>query len=372
MNVPRYAVSAAKLLRRQLSTSSPSSSDPARGLATIERALRARAQRRAARVAVVGGLAVAAAAALVLATRSFFPAARPSGELVRIDASPSAAGAVIHGSKPASPLASSTPLGAGQGLETPPGGGASLRLSTGTVMSLDENSAFGVAADGSTERFTLQRGRLSAHVAKLSSGQRFIVTTPDAELEVRGTSFRARVLEAAEGCDASRTRLDVTEGVVEVRARGVSTFVAAGGVWPVACAESSASRARANLEPLPVAPSSGMERTSPAPSSRRVGSDREPGASHAERSSALTEQNDLFAQAVGLRRTGDRAGALRAYQELIARFPSSPLAENAMVERMRLLAGAKDPQASIEARRYLTRYPRGFAVTEAQQLIGAQ
>ena len=90
-----------------------------------------------------------------------------------------------------------------------------------------------------------------------------------------------------------------------------------------------------------------------------------------ESPSGLARQNDSFAQAVALRRRGDTAGALRAYQELIARFPSSPLAENAMVERMRLLAAAPGGRARDEARRYLSRYPGGFAVEEARRLVDA-
>jgi outer membrane protein assembly factor BamD (BamD/ComL family) len=76
----------------------------------------------------------------------------------------------------------------------------------------------------------------------------------------------------------------------------------------------------------------------------------------------------LFAEGVALRRRGDVAGALRAYQDLIAEFPSSPLAENAMVERMRLLSTSERARAREEARRYLRRYPRGFALEEARRL----
>ena len=87
----------------------------------------------------------------------------------------------------------------------------------------------------------------------------------------------------------------------------------------------------------------------------------------AEHASGLTLQNDLFAEGVARGRRGDTNGALRAYQELISRFPSSALAENAMVERMRLLA--KSPMGALEASRYLARYPHGFAVREAKQLV---
>jgi hypothetical protein len=80
----------------------------------------------------------------------------------------------------------------------------------------------------------------------------------------------------------------------------------------------------------------------------------------------LTAQNDLFAEGVARGRQGDTSGALRAYQELMSRFPSSPLAENALVERMRLLATT--PEGAREAQRYLARYPHGFAAGEAKKL----
>ncbi|HYP87641.1 MAG TPA: hypothetical protein VEQ59_05800, partial [Polyangiaceae bacterium] len=76
---------------------------------------------------------------------------------------------------------------------------------------------------------------------------------------------------------------------------------------------------------------------------------------------------DLFAEGVARARQGDASGALRAYQDLLNRFPASPLAENAMVERMRLQTST--PDGAKEAKRYLARYPRGFAVGEAQKLL---
>jgi hypothetical protein len=75
----------------------------------------------------------------------------------------------------------------------------------------------------------------------------------------------------------------------------------------------------------------------------------------------------LFAVGVAMGGLGDTGGALRVYQALMSRFPSSPLAENAMVARMRLLAGSADGRA--EAQRYLARYPHGFASSEAKKLL---
>ena len=287
-----------------------------------------------------------------------------------IRVSPAGGGAALRIADRNEPLTDAANLSSGQRIETPVGGGASLRLSTGSSMNLDGGTSFGVDSHGAVERFSLQRGGLSAHVAKLGPGQRFIVGTPDAELEVRGTRFRAQVLPRAETCGSqTRTRLTVTEGVVEVRRDGVTTRVGAGQHWPADCAAGVASR----LEPQPLEQAARL-----VPS---AATDEDKGSSHvannttsrplpnaAEESSALTRQNDLFAEGVALRRQGDVGAALRAYQELIARFPTSPLAENAMVERIRLLSARHDPRARAEAAAYLKRYPRGFAVNEVRQL----
>ena len=90
---------------------------------------------------------------------------------------------------------------------------------------------------------------------------------------------------------------------------------------------------------------------------------------HLAAATALAHQNDLFAEAVDLRRRGDVGGALHAYQALIQRFPNSPLAENALAERMRMLQASDREHAREEAARYMLRYPHGFAAAEAQRLL---
>jgi hypothetical protein len=228
-------------------------------------------------------------------------------------------------------------------------------------MTLAGSTSFRVDSQGALQRFSLQHGVLSAHVAKLTTGQRFIVGTPDAEVEVRGTRFRLSVLDHAEACGAgTRTRLQVTEGVVEVRAHGVALAVKAGELWPVDCSQPEGGGRAAASEPVDgAAPVAKLDsKATPSAAVRSVA---------AERESALTPANDLYAEGVARRRQGDVRGALRVYQELLTRFPRSPLAENARVERMRLLAGAGEA-GRAEARRYLERYPSGFAIKEAQQL----
>jgi len=363
MNTPRYAAAAAKLLRRYLPGATVASGDSSRGIGTIERAMRARTRQR--RLLAVGASLAVAAAVLIAGTLlDKWRQSSASSGVIAINVTPSGQGAALARNEDEAPLRARSSIESGQRIETPADGGASLQLSTGTSMTLAGRTSFRVDGQGATQRFTLQRGELLARVAKLMPTQRFIVDTPDAEVEVRGTRFRLRVLEHGESCGAgSRTRLDVSEGVVEVSAPNQGAIrVKAGEAWPAGCS--------GTMDPpqAPAPSQSGARATAPAPkhdvrsAARAAVSD---GA--AQRTSGLSAQNDLFAEGVARGRRGDTSGALRAYQELMDRYPSSALAENAMVERMRLLA--QTPSGALEASRYLARYPRGFAVREAKKLV---
>lgn len=351
MNVPRYAAAAAKLLGRHVPTGRVAAGDRARGVATIQAALAARTRRR--RLLWVGGvLAVAASTLLGLRLRGAAEApSAPAAERVAIRVE-SSHGLSLYEGERGRMLTEGSLLEQGQRLETSATGEAALSLSTGTTLALGAQTSFVVDDRGKVERFSLRRGRLSAKVAKLASGERFIVSTPDAEIEVRGTNFSIDVLERGEECGAgSRSRLAVTEGVVEVRRGGAAVLVRAGQFWPPDCV-SVAARVSASE------PESASGRTHNAPAAK----------SAAAPTSRLARANDLFAEGVALRRQGDANGALRAYQEVMTRFPTSPLAENALVERMRLLANVSSARARSEAQRYLARYPGGFAAEEARQL----
>jgi FecR protein len=371
MNNPRYAAAAARLLSRHLPRAPGQLLEPSRSLSTIDRALRARARRRAAFI-TVASLSVAAAAAL-----AFFTLGKPGEDAATVSISVASAGegVAIRASGTAQRISRGAELVAGQQLETASDGGATLRLSTGTDLTLAGRTSFRVDSQGKDERFSLERGELVAHVAKLTEGRRFVVDTPDAEVEVRGTRFRLRVVDATESCGAgSRTRLEVTEGVVEVRPAGAaSQRIVAGQRWPADCSPPRDERAA----PPPAAPSAAVSSTvhhHPSPTSGAAPATTVPARPPAappvdERESSLALQNDLFARGVASRRQGDVGGALRAYEELIRRFPRSPLAENAMVERLRLFSSGGDARAADEARRYLARYPRGFAVAEARRAL---
>jgi hypothetical protein len=92
-----------------------------------------------------------------------------------------------------------------------------------------------------------------------------------------------------------------------------------------------------------------------------------PSAGPAEPQSTLAQENQLFKAAAEATRTGDVEGALTRLDRLLIDNPASPLAQTAQVRKFRLLAAAgRTDEARHEAERYLTLYPTGFAVSEAQ------
>jgi hypothetical protein len=234
-------------------------------------------------------------------------------------------------------LVAGAPLPETSRVTTPAGGSAQLEFSTGTRVALDEASDLTLDAVDARQRLYLANGRLSAHVAHVAKGSSFQVATRDAEVEVKGTVFSVDVVPPAAECGrGTSTRVSVEEGTVAVRFMGEEVLVHAGEKWPAGC-EMGTAPAPAP-EPLPEA-------------------------------SSLAAQNDLFAQASGLKRHGDAPGAIALYEHLIEAWPNGPLAESAAVERMKLVAEENHADGVRAARAYLTRYPRGFAKEEARRLI---
>jgi ferric-dicitrate binding protein FerR (iron transport regulator) len=243
------------------------------------------------------------------------------------------------------------------------GAGLSMRLSTGTTLKVEAASELQIVEAGPAMRLALLKGAVQAKVAKLHQGERFVVATPDAEIEVRGTSFRLTAGAADTICDEpSSTRLEVFEGMVAVRRGSAVTLVGAGSVWPSGC------QRRPQVTPLPTPASAAKIVEAPRLRRSVAMSPAPPPPRAPEPESTLAQQNDLFARAVAARRSGDRQGALERFFELERRFPSSPLGEASMVERMRLVTSRDREAGRAVAREYLARYPDGFARAEARAL----
>jgi ferric-dicitrate binding protein FerR (iron transport regulator) len=363
MSVPRYAWLVRKLYAgggALIAPPPPSYEDRARAIDAIAGAIATRARKRRARrwggasfvaAAVVAG--VFAGSWVGRAPAHSAAAATAGPEIV---AHPAAGGASVLASGAETPLVDGRSLAAGSRIVTPPGGRATLSFSTGTSVSLGEGADLTVGGDGSLERLRLAAGLVDLHVAKLRAGQRFVVDTADAEVEVRGTQFRVAVADPDPSCgDGTTTRVTVTEGVVTVRHAGTESRVAAGERWPATCG-----RASAGADPPTDAASGARSSAKPAEGIRAVSV------------SALAEQNDLFASGSAASRRGDVQGALTAFDRLVAKYPSCVLAESASVQRMRLRRTTAPAGAIVTAEQYLARYPTGFARAEAEAILSGR
>jgi hypothetical protein len=277
-------------------------------------------------------------------------------------------------------VAAPAPVVPGDHVVAEHGGAASLKLRTGTLLTVTDGELAVVEQDA-RQVFWLDRGAVRADVAKLHEGERFLIRTGDAEVEVRGTSFVVERMESDGPCVAAgHTRVTVYEGVVTVRAHGEESKVAAGEQWPSDCGvqgtmdtanspvPSSVSATAAPATPVASPSGGGPGSQTPNRVSHSAGltgaeaSTARSGPPMAETPSALRLQNAVFAEGLAAKRRGDVSGAAKIFEDFLNRFPSSPLCENAMVERMRMLSG---DQAVEAARNYLSTYPQGYARTEA-------
>jgi ferric-dicitrate binding protein FerR (iron transport regulator) len=358
----RYATEAARILAaaRGGAVAPPSADSREKAIAALASAMGER--RRLRWQGRVSAIAVAAAAAIALGVEGvrFFMPAEGSTTVVATEVG---TGARLYRAGRAGALDAGGTVAAGDRVSA--GTGVAMRLSTGTTLAIEPSSELQIVDAGPAMRLALLRGAVQAKVAKLHPGERFVVATPDAEIEVRGTAFRLAA-SADTVCDEpSSTRLEVFEGVVAVRRGSAVTLVGAGGVWPSGCHRRPAAEAPSVAPAAPVA-----QPVEPRPRRLAVRAPALPPPTPApDPGSTLAEQNDLFGRAVAARRAGDRQGALERFLELERRFPSSPLGEASMVERMRLVAGRDRDAGRAIAREYLARYPEGFAGAEARALM---
>jgi ferric-dicitrate binding protein FerR (iron transport regulator) len=371
----RYAALAARLLReRPAAKESRLSRDV--GISVVAHAVAMRRKRRSARLWGLG-LGLVAAAALAF---SFEFAWRPATTAAR-----------CHGAGCASEHdGNHRGLDAGQSIVAPASAPTSVVLASGTQIALDAKSVLECRDATATQRYALLRGGAHLHVAKLHQNERFLVDTPHAEVEVRGTVFDVTVEPATPEC-TERTLVSVREGRVEVHATdGAHVALLAGQHWSSPCMPAAPAAESPEATPTSTAakpPSvtskvqSGVVRGEPSRRPAVLAADpivvpvlRAPldlPATNDEakpRASSLSEQNDLYAAAESARLDGRSAEALALFSRLLADFPRGQLAESATVSRARLLAHADPAGARSEAERYLARYPTGFARSEMEAL----
>jgi ferric-dicitrate binding protein FerR (iron transport regulator) len=372
VTVPRFARLASQLMRNASelrATPAPSAEVRARAISELERALLTSRRRKRALRGSLGALAAAAAVAVVWVSQTRAPlGAAPSArtrvgsaalsvaETADVVARSFGGGALIEGGTPLQG-ATGQALAAGARVVALPHGHAVLAFASGTRVDLNEGGEITLVQTGATHLLALDKGALHADVAKLGSGQRFVVRTADAEVEVHGTSFRVATMTAGERCgDGARTRVNVYEGVVTVRHGKLESYVRPGESWPADCGPVQAPTVVQNGRQLAPAPSQGL---------RPLATRRQSGAQQIAPASELSAQNDAFARALQAKRAGKPLAAVAVFERLLAEYPQGPLAESAAVERMWLLRELDPARATAAAQAYLTGYPSGFARAEA-------
>ena len=344
-------------------------------IARLADALRARARARR-RSRVLATMAVAASVALVLgggawmARRASSPAAT-ARDLGRVQDSTAGVTALRDGHSET--VGAGVRVAEGTELRTSASSEAHLDFDSGTRLTIGGAARVRLVEQSHRKRFSLEAGSLAAKVAKLAPDERFVIATPDAEVEVRGTAFRVTLVAPDAACaGGSPTRVDVTEGVVVVRHAGLEQRVAAGEQWPVCegrpATKPTATAAAATATPPGLVASATVAAVVSAPSAPGPAVGVHSSAAAPEASSHLAAQNDLFDEAMRLKRGGDAGAAVAKLDRLLASYPSGPLAESASAERMRLLVATDKTRASAAAREYLRRHPRGFARAEAEAI----
>ena len=339
-------------------------------IAALTRAMQSNGRRRIQRrLGAVAGLAVAASVAGVFATRASLRVTptSPAAADVTVQATRDSGGVRVWSRGVERALEDSArPLATGDRVAADAQGSATLRLSTGTQLRLGGDGDLEVASRSAEQRFALHGGSLHADVARVTPGQRFLVTTTDAEVEVHGTSFRVSIVPSVATCGGgTRTRVAVFEGIVAVRSGASEALLRAGDEWPRGCAPETVAATS------PGGPPARAHRETPPRAAAAAPTPIQPGHLDPGATSGLAQENALYAEAVSARRRGDEAAALATYQAFIARYPTSALAENCAAERMRVLA-TRDRAAAIgAAKAYLARYPGGFAREEAESLAAS-
>jgi ferric-dicitrate binding protein FerR (iron transport regulator) len=365
-SMPPAASRAAQILREEGLRAAPSSRPDDALVAVAARANRARDERRRWRRWAM----VAAAAAGVVLVGSFGAhalhrgaASSGAGEAPTVTARAETRAGEVEGSvllvrgSQTSRLDDGGEVRGGDRVVVLRDGSAALTFPTGTRLALEGGAEVSVLEQGASNVFALSAGALRAHVAKLHAGERFVVSTGDAEVEVRGTSFRVAHAPSDPACGrGTTTRVEVFEGVVAVRGPDGESRVAAGERWPGGCGAGAAESAAPSGEAAPAMAERKPSVTARPPSAARHASD-------------LAAQNDLFDEAMAAKRRGANAEALAALERFLALYPASHLAENAAVERLRILVATDPARASAAARAYLERYPAGFARQEANGIL---
>ena len=275
---------------------------------------------RGRRAVAVGAVVLAAAATAVVMT-SHGPGAQP-GATSGVPAGTAAAPVVAVTSAAPSPA-----------------------IYAGSVAELGDARWTQTREDG-VERVALAGGSIRVHVRPQQEGERFLVSLPDGELEVRGTTFDVSVAEGA------TARVHVDEGVVDLRLAGRDeVHLAAGDTWTAT-------------------PSQPVAFKPPAARVQPVTSVAAPVVTAPAAPAPVDEGESAYAAAVALLRDGRNAEAAAALQAFVIAHPQAPQTEDASyLEAVALARAGRTDAAALAAEQHLSRFPGSFHRREAEALV---
>lgn len=225
-----------------------------------------------------------------------------------------------------------------------------------TVVGADPGTSFERTRDQGLDLVTLAAGTVHLKVHHLHAGERFVVRTEDAEVEVRGTRFD---VEAEAG---HITRVHVSEGVVELRRGADKRLLPAGSEWTAPPAAPVARSTDPTSAASPEAVTAPQAVSAKSPPAAGAGPSGEP----------LPASDDDAAFRAGMSRLekGDFGQAAKDLSTFAASHPDDPRAEDAaFLEALSLSRAGRTDDAAAAARRYLDRYPQGYRRREAEKLL---
>jgi hypothetical protein len=196
------------------------------------------------------------------------------------------------------------------------------------------------------EQLRLDDGTLHVHVRPQQLGERFLVSLPDGEIEVRGTTFDVTVESGA------TRRVHVDDGIVELRLRDLPPRAVVGGDTWTATPAMREEPAALVVRPAPV--------SAPRPS-----------ASSPPAAPATAEDGTAaYAAAMARLRAGDNEDAASAFHAFVLAYPRSSMAEDAsFLEAVALARSGRADAAALAAEHHLASYPRSFHSKDAAVLV---
>jgi hypothetical protein len=209
----------------------------------------------------------------------------------------------------------------------------------GTVTSTPE-ARWSQTRRGGVEEVALAAGAIHVVVRRQFVGECFLVELPDGEIEVRGTTFDVDV------ADGATRRVQVTEGVVELRLRGRSAIrLGPSESWSASSDGVSASAPSAH----------------PSPARPAVAVASPPGAD---------DFAGEYAEGVQRLRDGRYDEAASRFRAFVVAHPSAAEAEDAsFLEAVALARAGRADAAAHAGEQHLSRFPRSFHAKEAAILV---